>query len=365
MDDMMKSLEKGFNKTSESYACVLSDCKEQGVKVQKRKIRNKKHNERRKIMRLHRLRKIKSNIKHLKTLSNCTLTTAQINLLSRGLKFIPTPSIPENDIYACQQVEDFHVKARCYRSLRKSAEPHFLAVIFRECEGRAEVFKAHCSCKGGSGGHCNHVFALLLQLNGYSCSNIQDIPSDATCTSLPQSWHTPRATSICPLPVMGTHYARSETDRNGERSRDPVRCKLFDARGPALRYGLQRQHVMDQVVHLNQKETAPPFSYLLSDQEPGLLINTVFGNLPLGACLSYQLQDYGRPNTTFLTNYSGGPIPRDSSVPRCLEFPDIPHVDVVALDLNEIQALDQADIIFFFIIFFVHHVLIDLKEAHA
>ena len=50
------------------------------------------------------------------------------------------------DVYACQQVEDFHVKARCYRSLRKSAEPHFLAVIFRECEGRAEVFKAHRSC---------------------------------------------------------------------------------------------------------------------------------------------------------------------------------------------------------------------------
>ena len=45
------------------------------------------------------------------------------------------------DIYAFRQVEDFHVKARCYRSLRKSAEPHFLAVIFRECEGRAEVLK--------------------------------------------------------------------------------------------------------------------------------------------------------------------------------------------------------------------------------
>ena len=76
---------------------------------------------------------------------------------------------------------------------------------------------------------------------------------------------------------------------------------------------------MDQVVYLNQKETAPPFSYLLSDQEPGLLINTVFGHLPLGAWLSYQLQDYGRPNTTFLTNYSGGPTPRDSSVFRCLD----------------------------------------------
>ena len=42
---MMKSLEKSFNKTSESHGCVLSDCKEQGVKVQKRKIRNKKYNE--------------------------------------------------------------------------------------------------------------------------------------------------------------------------------------------------------------------------------------------------------------------------------------------------------------------------------
>ena len=160
---------------------------------------------------------------------------------------------------------------------------------------------------------------------------------------------------------MGTHYARSETDRNGERSRDPLRCKLYDARGPALKCGLQRQHVMDQVVHLNQKETPPPFLYLLSDQEPGLLVNTVFGNLPLGACLAYQLQDYGRPNTTFLTNYSGGTSPQDSSVPRCLEFPDIPHCDDVPFALNEIRALDQTD----FIDFFVQHVFIDLKEAHA
>ena len=70
-------------------------------------------------------------------------------------------------VYACQQLEDFHVKARCYRFLRKSEEPHFLAVI--KCDGRAEVFKEHCSCKGRSGGHCNHIFALVFQLNDYSC----------------------------------------------------------------------------------------------------------------------------------------------------------------------------------------------------
>ena len=56
-----------------------------------------------------------------------------------------------------------------------------------------------------------------------------------------------------------------------------------------------------------------------------------------------------------------GTTPQDSSVPKCLEFPDIPHIDVAPFDLNEIQALGQTD----FIDFFVDHVLIDLKEAHA
>ena len=37
-----------------------------------------------------------------------------------------------------------------------------------------------------------------------------------------------------------------------------------DARGPALKCGLQRQHVMDQVVHLNQKETPPLFREISS-----------------------------------------------------------------------------------------------------
>ena len=115
MDEMMKSLEKSFNKTSESYACVHSDCKEQGVKLQKRKIRNKKHNERRKIMRFHILRKkTNSNKKHIKNLLNYTLTTAQINLLSRGLKFIPTPSIAENRIKQ-QLLQDFENFARRVR----------------------------------------------------------------------------------------------------------------------------------------------------------------------------------------------------------------------------------------------------------
>ena len=142
------------------------------------------------------------------------------------------------DIYACEESEDFHIKARCYRLLRKSEDPHYLALVLRENDDRATIYRAHCSCKGGSGGHCNHIFGLIFQLNDYSCLNIKDIPSDVICTSRPQSWHIPRAASICPLPVMGTHYSHAETDQCGERKRAPVRCKLCDARGPALRNGL-------------------------------------------------------------------------------------------------------------------------------
>ena len=116
-----------------------------------------------------------------------------------------------------------------------------------------------------------------------AAKKFKDIPSDVSCTSRPQSWHIPRATSICPLPVMGTHYARAETDREEERKRAPVRCKLNDARVPAQRKGLRMHH-------------------LLSNQEPGLLMNTIFRNVPLGTCLTYQLQDFGLPNTTFVCN---------------------------------------------------------------
>ena len=67
--------------------------------------------------------------------------------------------------------------------------------------------------------------------------------------------------------------------------------KLYDARSPVIRKGLLMCHVMEQVDNLRRKEIPPPFSYSLSDQEPSLLMNIVFVNVPLGACLAYQLQE--------------------------------------------------------------------------
>lgn len=93
------------------------------------------------------------------------------------------------------------------------------------------------------------------------------------------------------------------------------------------------------------------------DRDPGLLVNIVFGNLPLGVCLGYQLQDYGRPNTTFLTKFNRGTAPQENSVPQCLEFPDTPQVPEAPFDLDKIRVLNQTGLVDFF----VEHVLIDLR----
>ena len=267
------------------------------------------------------------------------------------------------DIYTgVSAPEHFYAKARCYRSLKKKEEPHFSTIILRKSDDRASVYRAHCSCKAGSGGHCNHIFALLYQLNDFMCLNVIDIPSDSTCTSRPQTWHIPRSTSICPLPVMSTHFARAETDKR-ERKRNPVSCKLYDARGHDNKKALTNKRVMDEIEFLKNKKTPPPFSYLLCDQEPGLLVNTVFGNVPLGACLSYQLQDFGRPNTQFFKNCG---VERncdtENASPNNIQFPDIPITqnNMGTFNIAELNMLNQLGLSDFF----ARNVLIDIEEAH-
>ena len=116
---MMKTLEKATkNKQSESYPCLLSECTDKikrGENTEKRKIRNKKHNTRRNIARQKReIKTNESNKRHIKNLSTTELTTDQINLISKGLKFIPTPVTRENHIKH-QLMQDFNQFARRMR----------------------------------------------------------------------------------------------------------------------------------------------------------------------------------------------------------------------------------------------------------
>ena len=277
------------------------------------------------------------------TMSKCLETGGKKNVGEKSNKFFREDHV--YDVYTSTSVAgESLVKARCYRSLRKNEEPHYLVVKMKN-EERATVAQAYCSCKGGGGGHCNHMFAFFFQLNDYSCLGVNDIPSDATCTSRPQSWHIPRATPIFPMPAMGTHYARAATDRSGERNRDPVKYKLYETRGPGLRQ-VDMEHLLSNVEMMRINNKPPPFSYLLSDHEPTIKVNTVFGNVPFGSPLACQLQDFGRPNTKFRCNRVRGVTLAATATP-CMSFPDLPFFPnpqaVQLFGANELTPIKNLD----------------------
>ena len=63
--------------------------------------------------------------------------------------------------------------------------------------------------------------------------------------------------------------------------------------------GFSRQEIMDEVSRLKSKSKPPPFSYLLADQEPSVLVNTVFGNVAVVKVLDYGSLTVNMPQSTF------------------------------------------------------------------
>ena len=117
LKQMMLNIQKGQNKESESYpnASFLPTGHPKRERVQKRVIRTKKRNERRKKLRRDIDQKtLESQKRYIKNLSDSELTRDQINLLSRGLKFIPTPVVNESHIRR-QLLNDFKSFARRMR----------------------------------------------------------------------------------------------------------------------------------------------------------------------------------------------------------------------------------------------------------
>ena len=131
LEQMMSEIQRNQNKESESYPtlCSLSTVHYKGKKGKtKRVFCNKKRKERRKTLRRDiNQKKMESMKRNIKNLSNNELTRDQITLLSRGLKFIPTPVANEDHIRR-QLLNDHRAFARRMRLKYifhgQSKEPH-------------------------------------------------------------------------------------------------------------------------------------------------------------------------------------------------------------------------------------------------
>ena len=90
------------NEKKRDYTCLLNDSHNTKKKRWHKKpsrVRNKTSNLRRKNYRIDRFHtQTEADKKHIKNLSNVELTNDQINLLAKGLKFIPTPKQKEIQI---------------------------------------------------------------------------------------------------------------------------------------------------------------------------------------------------------------------------------------------------------------------------
>ena len=98
---MMERLGDTKNKQAEKYKCVFSDSHNNSRAKEKSKnnVPNRKRKERRKIKQMNQLNiQIEANRKCTKNLSNKELSNDQVNLLAKGLKFIPTPVTKQSQI---------------------------------------------------------------------------------------------------------------------------------------------------------------------------------------------------------------------------------------------------------------------------
>ena len=150
------------NKQSESDSCLLSDSLEvrgkgKANRRDNKAAKNRKRKERRKIKDKKRFfNAIESRKQYIKKLSNEQLTDKQITLLSRGLKFIPTPVAKENLIRR-QLLADFNQFARRMRlqyifhgELGKRTSSFPLACSRLRDSGEKSFSKKKCEKRAGA-----------------------------------------------------------------------------------------------------------------------------------------------------------------------------------------------------------------------
>ena len=130
-NNLLSKFQESFNKDMKQYTCLLSESPNtnEGKRVTNNpSVAHKKRKERKKFKRIAQKHEtFEANKKHIKKLSNIELTSDQVNLVAKGLKFIPTP-VTNDNLIRRQLLQDFNDFARRMRLQYifhgKNEEPH-------------------------------------------------------------------------------------------------------------------------------------------------------------------------------------------------------------------------------------------------
>lgn len=156
-------------------------------------------------------------------------------------------------------------------------------------------------------------------VNHWKSTNQWEIPADLSSTSVAPKWHVPRGDKIEPEPVMKLLFANVLTDKK-TRKREPVTCYLYDARAKQQRTALPKESIMAVSEIISTRNSNIPIGYLSKDQSY-TYTETIFGDVPVGSILSYQLRDYHSSVMEFTAFL---PSTAHTVLEENINFPDLP-----------------------------------------
>ena len=135
---------------------------------------------------------------------------------------------------------------------------------------------------------CSHVVGLLKQLIHYVTMKVKTVRVDLICTQMQQTWHKPWPSQIEAEPVMNVAFRRARQNQRNPK-RDPIVYTLYEARAQAMQeYSIKQQHELRMGLFKCQPQCAFAHTLKLISEEH---ITTLFGRVPRGSVLSYQLSD--------------------------------------------------------------------------
>ena len=187
------------------------------------------------------------------------------------------------DYMLCRK-EYFFIKAKCFLSQGRKADPHQLWMAIG-LEAPHHVKKAYCTCRAGANGYCNHALALMHQTRHISELQLKSAPETMSKTSQPQEWHKPdRMQGINAQPIMDVTVFRTCSD--GAKG---ARCTLYDACKKHTNEAEKLAEAKEQMSAINPKFGFSAMAQVEDDSTEYVGTRLPRITVPKGSPLSYQL----------------------------------------------------------------------------
>ncbi|KAJ8307894.1 hypothetical protein KUTeg_014541 [Tegillarca granosa] len=201
--------------------------------------------------------------------------------INKGFKYFSEGYI--KDLKVLQQTDGniVTITGKCFKSQRKSEDPHSISVVFEKEKTPVSIKSANCTCPIGTSASCGHITGLLYQLAKYKILGLRALPEDIAKTSQPQTWHTPRGEKIRGKVVQEievSSYHNSDNER--EIAPKAIKSTLYNP--------VRGEEVDWKSKYEKSSETSSDMLILPALQNYDVpMVNTKFGKHCKGSTLSY------------------------------------------------------------------------------